>query len=54
MVMVAGTITVAVGVTMGAAWVNAKVGKVTLVTVTVVGIAVEERGDPVVLVLTKG
>ena len=52
--MVGAMITVAVGVTMGAARESAKVGKVTPVTVTGVGIAVEERGDPVVLVFTKG
>jgi len=54
MKMVFGIITVAVEVTMGTTRESVKVGKVTLVTVTVVGIAVEERGDPVVLVIAKG
>ena len=53
MTMVDVMTTVAVGVTTGAARESAKGGKVTLVTVPV-GIVVEERGDPVVLVPTKG
>ena len=54
MTLVGVMITVVVGVTTGAARESAKVGKVTLVTVPGVGIVVEERGDPVVLVPTKG
>ena len=46
--------TVAVGETMETTRESVKVGKVIQVTVTGVGVAVEERGDPMVLVFANG